>query len=98
MVVAFVDSLLADQGLTPAAARHHLRNLRTVFVTNCGHTKIFNSDILTAARRSLSLQTLTPDFASTAPAPNGGEQLPFTVDMLAAMREEFWKTILLTTK
>ena len=82
-VAEFIQSLLDDLLVTTAAARHHLTNLRAVFSHHFGNTLIFDSDSIKVLRRALALRAIHPDFHVTAPSPAGGEQLPFTVDMLA---------------
>ena len=89
-VAEVIQSLLDDLLVTTAAARHHLMNLRAVFNHHFGNTLIFDSDSIKVLRRALALRAIHPDFHVTAPSPAGGEQLPFTVDMLAAMREAYW--------
>ena len=89
-VVDFVLYMLNDLLLTYAAVRHHLTNLRAVFVINQGHGAIFDNGILTAARRVLNQGPSIPDMVVMEPQVLGPSQLPFTVDMLALMRDLYW--------
>lgn len=89
VLVSFVQHLLDRHELTPSAVRIHLTKLRSVFVIHCGNVTLFDSAILTAARKVLtgnhhSLDTLT--IARPLPATR---QLPFTVDMLHSMPLEY---------
>ena len=89
-VVDFVLYLLEEEQLTYAAVRHHLTNLRAVFVINRGQGAIFDSAILQAARKSLNQGPSSPDMVEVEPQTLKPQQLPFTVDMLALMRVLYW--------
>lgn len=90
-VVDFVLFLLNDLLLTNAAVRHHLTNLRAVFVIGRGQGDIFDSGTLTATRRVLNQGSESPDMVVMEPQVLGATQLPFTVDMLARMRDLYWE-------
>ena len=96
-VVCFIQYLLNEHKMTVAAVRHNLTCLHTVFIVNFGNVAIFESSILTTARRALQLKNFSPDIMALEPtsptviaSDRKLEQLPFTVDMLAAMRESYW--------
>ena len=97
-VAEFIQSLLDDHRLPTAAARRHLPNLRSMFIHHFGNTLIFDSDSINVLWRALALRAIHPDFHVAARSPNGGEQLPFTVYVLAAMYEVYWVDVLSGTQ
>ena len=89
-VVDFILFMMDDLQLTYAAVRHHLTNLRSVFIIHQGHGAIFDCEILTAARRVLKQGPPAPNMVVIEPQVLKPQQLPFTVDMLALMRDLYW--------
>ena len=58
-VVHVIQFLLSEREMTNAAGCHRLTNLRSMFVLRCGHVAIFDSSILTEARKSLNLHLIS---------------------------------------
>ena len=89
-VVRYIQSLADGHSMLDGAISKILTSLRGVFVRNFGNEDIFDTSILTVARkvikgrRSLLGEGLVPHVTTSR------EQLPLSLDMLLSARGSYW--------
>ena len=89
-VVRFIQSLTEDHCMLDGAVSRILTSLRAVFVRNFGNDEIFDTAILTAARKAVKgHRTLLSD-GLLADSPVSRCQLPLSLDMLLSVRGTCW--------
>ena len=89
-VVRFIRSLAEDHCMLDGAVSRIATSLRAVFVRNFGNEEIFDSAILTAARKVVKGHRTLLSEGLVADIPVSREQLPLSLDMLLSVRDACW--------
>ena len=89
-VVLFVQSLIDDHVMLDGAISRILTSLRAVFVRNFGNEDVFDTAVLTTARRVLKGQRNLLAEGLSADVGGTREQLPLTLDMILSVRGSYW--------
>ena len=89
-VVRFIQSLTEEHSMLDGAVSRITTSLRAVFVRNFGNDEIFDTAILTAARKVIKGHRTLLSEGLLSDSHVSREQLPLSLDMLLSVRDACW--------